>query len=181
LWGQDITPFRVVWNGQEYIDYCSGIANPRKPKYFKGKRVLIREITNPKIFAGYSEKEQYHDPSIIVVLDNKNKIFPLLGILNSNLATFFHFNASPKATKGAFPKILVKDIKEFPLPDWSSAQEIEPYVSKIIKLVNDPDYDSDKQSQEEVKRLEEEINIMVYQLYGLTKEDIEIIEESVGK
>jgi len=36
-------------------------------------------------------------------------------ILNSKLGSFYHFNASPKATKGDFPKILVKDIKEFPI------------------------------------------------------------------
>ena len=91
------------------------------PKFFRGKRVLVREITNPKIYAGYTESEQYHDPAIVVVLDNEeNEILYLLGILNSKLATFYHFNASPKATKGAFPKILVKDIQDFPLPQWEN-------------------------------------------------------------
>ena len=48
--GEDIRPYLVKWNGKEYIDYCAGIANPRQPKFFKGRRLLVREITNPNIY-----------------------------------------------------------------------------------------------------------------------------------
>lgn len=110
LWGEDVKRYVVKWNGKEYIDYCKGIANPRHPKFFRGKRLLIREITNPSIYAAITTEELYNDPAIIIVLDNNNDSYPLevvLAILNSKLATFYHFNHSPKATKGAFPKILV--------------------------------------------------------------------------
>lgn len=111
LWGEDVRPYAVEWNGKEFVEYGPKIANPRLPKYFKGNRILIREITNPKIYAAFADREMYHDPAIIVVLDNCKNTLLLLGILNSKLATFYHFNASPKATKGAFPKILIKDIR----------------------------------------------------------------------
>ena len=116
--GADVSRYEIKWNGKKYIDYCDGIANPRKPFYFKSNRILIREITNPSIFAGLTSEELYNDPSIIIIVDNAgSSIKTLLSILNSELASFFHFNNSPKATKGAFPKILVKDLKEFPLPN----------------------------------------------------------------
>ena len=54
-----------------------------------------------------------------------------LAILNSKLATFYHFNSSPKATKGAFPKILVEDIKTFPLPMVLSNEQ-----KNIVSLVD---------------------------------------------
>lgn len=121
LWGEDVTRYNLTWNGKEYIDYCNGIANPRNPSFFVGKRMLVREITNPSIFAALIEIEAYNDPSIIIVKESKDyPIEILVGIMNSKLATFFHFNHSPKATKGAFPKILVQDIKEFPLPKVNS-------------------------------------------------------------
>ncbi|MBK7867232.1 MAG: hypothetical protein IPJ75_09710 [Ignavibacteriales bacterium] len=135
LWGSDVNRYQVKWNGQEYIDYCDGIANPRDPKYFRGKRILIREITNPSIFAVLTEEELYNDPSIIIIRDNaSHSLKSLLGILNSKLATFYHFNNSPKATKGAFPKILVKDIKEFPLPPTYSSISLENIVDYILWL-----------------------------------------------
>ena len=135
LWGSDITRYSVIWNEKEYIDYSDGIANPRQPKFFNGKRVLVREITNPSIYAGYTEEELYNDPSIIIVLDNPvYSIKSLLGIMNSRLATFFHFNNSPKAMKGAFPKLLVRDIKEFPLPNLFSNKALETIIDYLLFL-----------------------------------------------
>lgn len=117
LKGADVTKYNVTWNEKHYINYCNGIANPRDPKFFTGSRILIREITNPSIYAAYTDKELYNDPAIIIIKSsNVYSIFALLCILNSKLATFYHFNSSPKATKGAFPKLLINDIREFPLP-----------------------------------------------------------------
>lgn len=106
LWGEDVTRYNLTWNGKEYIDYCNGIANPRNPSFFVGKRMLVREITNPSIFAALIEIEAYNDPSIIIVKESRDyPIEILVGIMNSKLATFFHFNHSPKATKGAFESV----------------------------------------------------------------------------
>jgi len=137
LYGEDVTKYRVRWNGKEYINYCSGIANPRDPKYFIGKRILIREITNPSIYAALTDEEFYNDPAIIIIKDNKSSpisIETLLGILNSKLATFYHFNSSPKASKGAFPKILVYDTNNFPIPKDIDSQ-IEIKINSIVKSI----------------------------------------------
>ena len=178
LWGADVNRYSVVWNHQEYIDYCEGIANPRDPKFFKDKRILIREITNPSIYAAITEEELYNDPSILIVKDNNEQIEIILGILNSKLATFYHFNNSPKAIKGAFPKILVKDIKEFPLPDLKStlSQSIKDNVIKILQLINESDYSENIQKQQTIKKYENQIDITVYKLYDLTYSEVKTID-----
>lgn len=139
LWGEDVTRYSITWNGKEYIDYCEGIANPRNPIFFTNKRILVREITNPSIFAAITSEELYNDPAIINILDSGlYSIKVTLAILNSKLATFYHFNHSPKATKGAFPKILVQDIKEFPLPDISkNAKYVIEYLADCLIFLND--------------------------------------------
>jgi hypothetical protein len=172
LWGEDVKRYILSWNGQEYIDYCSGIANPRQPKYFIGKRLLVREITNPSVFATITDDELYNDPVIIIVKDND--LYPLevvLAILNSKLATFYHFNHSPKATKGAFPKILVQDIKDFPLPTVSDKQRnlIVNLVDKILAAKKDD-------QQADTREWEEEIDKKVYHLYDLTYEEVLIVD-----
>jgi type I restriction-modification system DNA methylase subunit len=172
LWGEDVKRYILSWNGQEYIDYCSGIANPRQPKYFIGKRLLVREITNPSVFATITDDELYNDPAIIIVKDND--LYPLevvLAILNSKLATFYHFNHSPKATKGAFPKILVQDIKDFPLPTVSDKQRnlIVNLVDKILAAKKDD-------PQADTREWEEEIDKKVYHLYDLTYEEVLIVD-----
>jgi hypothetical protein len=177
LYGEDVTRYKVKWNEKEYIDYCPNIANPRNPKFFLGKRILIREITNPRIFAAIVEEELYNDPAILIIKDNPCdfSIETLLGILNSKLATFFHFNSSPKATKGTFPKILVYDINNFPLPTFINSDknfQIKELVEKILANITSVPV-------EDNKVLETQIDHLVYQLYELTPEEIAIIEGGV--
>lgn len=177
LWGEDVTRYNLHWNGKEYINYCEGIANPRDPKFFKGKRILIREITNPSIYACYTEEEYYNDPSILIILDSsKFSLKVLLGILNSKLASFYHFNNAPKATKGSFPKILIEDIKLFPLviSKKNIHKEIESLVDKILATKKaDPSADT---SAEEHK-----IDLLVYHLYGLTFDEAKIIDAGLSE
>nr|WP_262885242.1 TaqI-like C-terminal specificity domain-containing protein [Chryseobacterium sp. 8AT] len=173
LWGSDVTKYTVNWNGEEWLDYCDKIANPRNPKFFKGERLLIREITNPSIFCGLATEELYHDPANIVILKgNKYDLKTLLAIMNSKIATFYHFNSSPKATKGAFPKILVEDIKNFPIPIVS--KEIE---QQIIHIINEIIKDKKLTSSSDTSELENEIDKLVYDLYKLDDDEISIIEK----
>lgn len=173
LWGEDVRRYEVKWNNQEYIDYCDGIANPRQPKFFKDKRLLVREITNPSIYATITSEELYNDPAVLIILDSNNNyaLEIVLAILNSKLATFYHFNHSPKATKGAFPKILVQDLKEYPLPSITSEekQSITDLVKKILdSKKNNPQIDTSD--------LENQIDFLVYKLYGLTYDEVLIVD-----
>lgn len=172
LWGEDVQRFNIHWNGKEFIDYCDGIANPRNPIFFKGKRILIREITNPSIFAALTDEELYHDPAVIVVKDNNIMAMEaVLGILNSKMATFFHFNHSPKATKGAFPKILVQDIKDFPIPDIPERIQ-ETITTKVTDIMQQNQLDS----QSDVSAIEKDIDEIVYHLYDLTYDEVRIVD-----
>ena len=176
LWGEDVRRYEVNWNNKEYIDYCDGIANPRQPKYFKGKRLLVREITNPSIYATITLDELYNDPAVLIVLDNDSDyaLEVVLSILNSKLATFYHFNHSPKATKGAFPKILVLDLKEFPLPKYDKDifDKLENYVNAILKSKKE-------NSMADTTELENQIDLIVYRLYDLTYDEVLVIDKDI--
>jgi adenine-specific DNA-methyltransferase len=106
------------------------------------------------------------------VFEHNKDIEYLWAILSSKLATFFHFNHSPKATKGAFPKILVKDIREFPIPIELSADES---VLKVIqKTLNLGKEGKDTATQER------KLNIWVCRIYGLSYEEAYIIDNEIG-
>lgn len=172
LWGEDVKRYALQWNSKEWIDYCEGIANPRKPEFFIGKRLLVREITNPSIFAVITSEELYNDPAVIIVKDgHQYSLEVVLAILNSKLATFYHFNHSPKATKGAFPKILVQDIKDFPLPPISNENKevlIQKTTSVLATKKTNPLADTTAE--------EREIDHLVYHLYNLTYDEVLIID-----
>ncbi|NMM76222.1 Eco57I restriction-modification methylase domain-containing protein [Acidovorax sp. SRB_24] len=178
LWGSDVTRFHVSWNRQEFIKYGAGIANPRNPKFFVGRRLLVREISNPRIFAAITSAEFYNDPAILIVKDNSTSPISLecvAAILNSKLATFFHFNSSPKASKGAFPKILIHDIETFPLPHSINANTSLELVSVARRL------EANAASQLVDKATEERLDALVYKLYGLSQQEVELVEKWFAK
>jgi hypothetical protein len=73
--------------------------------------------------------------------------------------------------KGNFPKILIYDIKNFPLPNsLKNIKEIEDLVQKTLS-----NYKKGKQTHEE----EDELNKFIYQLYGLTDDEIRTIEDNI--
>jgi hypothetical protein len=60
-----------------------------------------------------------------------------------------------------------------------SKEEQKPFieiVDKILTITKDDDYPQNPQKQAQVKVYEREIDQMVYELYGLTDEEIAIVE-----
>ncbi|WP_417259350.1 TaqI-like C-terminal specificity domain-containing protein [Celeribacter sp.] len=178
LKGEDVTRFSVKWNQREYVEYSSKLANPRQPEFFQKPRILVREITNPRVFAAYTQEELYNDPALINILVENDQEFDrhvLLAILNSKVASFFHFNSSPKATKGAFPKILVNDLKTFPLPELAGNEDLVSKIStrtmQLIAMASNGDL------SEKFKELDDENERDVFSLYGLSGAEIEMVEQ----
>ena len=125
LKGRDVVPFGVNWSGSHFVKYGKWLAAPRDPKFFRLKRVLIREITDPRsgqIICAYSDREFYNTPSIINVIPktitekSESLLKTLSVILSSSKYSKYHLENSPKAKKGLFPKILINDVRNIPIP-----------------------------------------------------------------
>lgn len=172
IYGQDITKYSYHPTGH-YVKYGRHVASYVDLKFFTGERILIREITNPHIIACKVTEQYINDPQLISIIkkSNKGNLNVLWAILNSKLATFYHFNHSPKATKGLFPKILITDLKDFPLPEIPKRTE-EILNSKVKEILEkkqaDPQFDS--------STIENEIDYIMYTLYSLTYDEVLIVD-----
>ena len=124
LRGEDVERYQVNWNGKQWIKYGPWLARPREPRFFKGPRVLIQEITRGRTLrAGFTNKEYYHNPGIIIVgpkpaaprTESPSLLF-LVAVCNSALFFFWHTRNSPKAKLvTSIPKILVEDVARLPV------------------------------------------------------------------
>jgi TaqI-like C-terminal specificity domain len=118
--GRSVGRYQLRVKADEYLRYGPWLHRPRKPEYFEGPRILVQEITGghpPRIAACFYDKIIYHDPGIISCLANgKDETLFLLGILNSRFLSWYHQHASPKGTRAFFPKVLIGDIRSFPIP-----------------------------------------------------------------
>ncbi|MGK7885878.1 MAG: class I SAM-dependent DNA methyltransferase [Crocosphaera sp.] len=107
------------------------------------------------------------------IIRDKNKY--LLAILNSKITQYLIFQ-SAASRQGGFLEFKPMYVSQIPIPKTTNKQDadITEIVNKIIKIKNNnPDTD--------VSNLEKEIDEIVYELYGLTPEEIAIIEASVTK
>jgi len=98
----------------------------------------------------------------------------LLGVLASDLIDFFYKNISSKY-RGGYLRIIYQYLKLIPIanPLKNKRKDIETLVDQILAAKKDnPEADTTD--------LESEIDQLVYELYGLSEDEIEIVEESVG-
>ncbi|MEA3487029.1 MAG: TaqI-like C-terminal specificity domain-containing protein, partial [Thermodesulfobacteriota bacterium] len=153
---------------------------------------LIQEITAgnpPKISACYCDSVLYHDPGIISCLNiGEIDILFLLGILNSSFLSWYHRYSSPKGIRKAFPKVLIGDIRKFPIPlmvledkkQKSYHDQIAHSVKQIIDLHRQIDQAKAPQAktvlQRQIETTDRQIDRLVYELYELTEEEIKIVE-----
>lgn len=173
LQGRDLQRYYLKWNGKKWISYGEWLAAPRNPDFFKNERILIREITNPRILAAHTSEEYYNSPSIINII-NFDEISPfyLLGIINSKLLSFYHNKTSPKANKGLFPKILVNDVRNLPIK-VTKGDTYRLLVKKVESLINQISNDD----LDKIEYIDKEIDNIVYSIYQLNDKEIKIVEQ----
>lgn len=174
LGGKDVNRYSVEWNGGTWISYGDWLAAPRKQEFFINERIIIREITNPRILAAHTKDEYYNTPSIINCINFHDiNVKYVLGIVNSKLMTFYHLNNSPKANKGLFPKILVNDVRKLPIV-IASEQQVKDLISLVDNLLIST---KSKEECEARNQLDTQIDDIVYNIYGLNNEEISYVNE----
>ena len=166
LRGKDVDRYSLEWNGIDWISYGNWLAAPRKPEFFTTERILVREITNPRILATITSEEYYNTPSIINCINFTEDIYGVLGIINSKLLSFYHNMISPKASKGLFPKILVNDVRNLPIC-LQKPEIIEKLSTMVKELIS---------GAAKVYQYDDQIDNLVYQLYGLSDKQIAYVE-----
>jgi len=72
-----------------------------------------------------------------------------------------------------FQKILIKDCRLFPIQAINKERQSQ--FSRIVSIIIEV---KSNDSQKDTNLLEKEIDQLVYQLYGLTDKEIEIVESS---
>ncbi|SIT01483.1 Eco57I restriction-modification methylase domain-containing protein [Belliella pelovolcani] len=242
LEGKDVLRYGINWSGS-WLSWGPWLSQPKSFDQFSKSRILIREITGkfPNVlYASYVEEVYLNNKSVINILSKNNdySLKALVGILNSSLMSFYHIRQAAKGNRTLFPKVVIKDIKNYPIPDIDSqifnklsvlVTEISNFsnhnleqVSSLVnllkskfsiekpstKLQNWPSLDfkgflgelkkakvklslgeeaewmayfneqkaKAQALQSDITRLDREIDNLVYELYGLTEEEIRIVE-----
>ena len=110
--------------------------------------------------------------TIILLNPKEQRLFKiLLGVLNSKLITFYIRGSYSTLGIGGGINFSRDMVENLPMPVFSSAES-----NKIISYVDNIISAKGKNISSDTSALESEIDHLVYQLYGLTEEEIRIVE-----
>jgi predicted RNA methylase len=179
-----------------YIRFDESLAEPKPEKYFMGPRILLRELISRKfrLMAVKVEQDFVTNKSIqsIIPLAGGPSLNYVLGILNSRLISWYFLCRSNIAQRDDFPKIVLKEARLLPikLPNCSVKEEkilhdrLVGLAENLMKLNHEAIHSRFPNEQESLSRhinaIDIQIDQLVYQLYGLTDEEIRIVEEATA-
>lgn len=172
--GRNINKYSLKWDGV-WLDYDLDRIHSckRKDIFESAEKLMFRRVSSSLIFT--YDNEQFYALNTLVIVNKKDldkgpDLKFILGLMNSKLMNYVYSNKF-KSTKTVFSEIQARSIKELPIPKISESQELEivELSKRIIEL---------KQVDSATIELEKEIDQMVYQLYDLTEDEIDIIENN---
>ena len=155
------------------------IAIPKYKDYICSEKVIVRQSSD-SITASYSDYCCIAEYSAFSIKqkDKKVSLKYLIGILNSKYITWYaRYNKIIKTGHKKQPQIRIKGINSIPIKKISESEQ-KPYieiVDKILAITKSVDYSENPAKKAEVKEYEKQIDEMVYELYGLTAEEIGIV------
>ena len=170
--GRYFNKYVILWNNDFWISYGKWLAAPREESIFKAEGKLIIRQTSDRVIAtligsGFIMRDNTH---VILKKDEQFNLKYLLGILNSKLIDFVYTGINPEKGEA------LAQVKAFHLgmlPFYPiSAQEQIPFVQIVDEILTAKKGDRNADTSE----LEKAIDDLVYQLYGLTEEEIKIVE-----
>ena len=140
---------------------------------FEKEKLIYRDVGDRLSFA--YEHGEFYGNNTLYFMNTGNKF--LLAVLNSSLLNFYYARIASQLG-GAASRGFTIFIEQLPVPKIPGNQQ-QPFINlvdQILAITKDEDYLSNPAKQAKVKELEHQIDQMVYELYGLTSEEIAVVE-----
>ena len=144
----------------------------RNKELFTEDKILLRQ-TADSIIATYDNEKYFALNSLLIFKINPQYKIDYkfaTAILNSKLTTFIYRNYTGEEGRG-FAEVKPKNVRKLFIPkvDMNLQDEFVAIVDEIMEF---------KKQDIDTSKLEESIDVMVYELYNLNEDEIELIEES---
>jgi type I restriction-modification system DNA methylase subunit len=181
-----------------FVKFQDRFFNPDEVEIFGGTKNKEKHKTNPKLLvrktgnklvAFYDDEGVFAEQSVYLVLPKNVDPKFLLTLLNSKLLTFY-FRKNLITNPEAYPYIQHYDLEKIPiykinfsnLKEKAKHDELSKQADKILELnkqLQKIPENSDRWNliKAEIEKTDKAIDQKVYKLYGLTEDEIKIIEE----
>jgi hypothetical protein len=175
LRGKDIQKYCYYFDGN-YVLYDKELlwSNTNEKNFSIDEKIISRQ-TSDRLIAAYDNQGYFTlDSTHVQRLKNSNfDLKYILALFNSKLINYYY--TTDVAEEGrVFAQVKIINLKKIPVKNIDKKDQ-EPLIAIINNILT-----AKKSNPEaDTTHLESEIDQLVYELYGLTEEEIAIVEESV--
>jgi type I restriction-modification system DNA methylase subunit len=186
--GKNINRYSLSWDGI-YLNYnLEGIHSCKREDIFLStEKILFRRVANRLIAT--LDTNQFYALHTIVVMNLKPDIGQdirfFLGLFNSTLINYY-YKITFASTKTIFSEIGARQVQELPIKKIDSKDdkklhdEVVKHVETMLELNKQKQTTTLPEKLEQLNQrmayTDDKINKLVYELYGLTPEEINIVE-----
>ncbi len=154
-----------------WIDYSAEFYTKPDRRFFEGPRIVVREIPSDTLVSAYAEEFALFNKSVFNIrCDNTSiKLKYIVAVLNSKAIGYYISAFGDKSKQTLFPRVSMKMLKQLPIPNDDNVDEITMLVDQILTAKH-------ANPSANISTLESEIDRLVYQLYGLTYDEVLIVD-----
>ncbi len=189
--GKNIRAYQLLW-GAEYIWYRPDLMKekvgclPHTKDLFEAEEKLVTQRVSKQLLVAFDDEQNYFlDTTNVSVYSSWDKIHSLsyvVGLLNSKLINYWYCQKYKMPTIGLYElhSIPIKPIDFKDKKSKNIHDQIVKHVDQIIdakKQLSNAKTEADKNYyQQKCQSLDNQIDKLVYELYGLTEEEIKVVE-----
>lgn len=173
--GADINKYSMNPKTTVYLKFGPWIAEPRMSVDWESKHKILVRQTGDSIIATLDESKCLcmNNLHIVIVNDDSYSSEFVLGVLNSSLIDWYYYMLNPEKGE-ALAEVKKSNLANLPIPiakkfDKSLISKVEIRVKKLLSLNQ---VDNGKSLE-----LRNEIDKIVFEVFGLSDSDIEVIKE----
>ena len=168
LRGSDIQQYTNNWNGNRWIKYGEFLAEPRPSANFDADQKIVVRQTGDTLIATLDTQQFVGMNNLHIITSNNTNgasIKYLLALINSKLLDFYHSLLNPEKGE-ALAEVKKENLARLPIK-LADADTQAKVVAIVDMLLNkDGNFAS----------LTEELNQLVFDIYGLSDEDVAYIK-----
>ena len=192
----NIYRYLLEYKADRWVEYGSGMREyPREFRWFEGDRILLRRLVNRKmrLMACHARETFITNKNLysIKVIGNE-PIEYILGVINSSLISRIYLAEVSQAAKDDFPQVTIRDIMKMPYITFHDAQSGNELCANVIDcvreimtlnegLARENNINKKRHIEARIDKIDRKIDILICGIYGLSDEEIAIVEEGVKR
>jgi hypothetical protein len=191
LRGRDIGRYRIAPLESRFLNYGPWLAEPRPAAKFDAEEKIVMRQTGDSLVAALDSQQFLCLNNMHVIVPRNETVSPrfLLGVINSRLLNWYYHSMNPEVGE-ALAEVKKTNVAQLPIrvidpankSDQATHDRIVALVEKMLDLqkqraaVKTPHEQTALDRQ--ISATDAQIDRLVYNLYGLTEEEIALVEEA---